>query len=909
MHSFQPLQTFTAASPSVLAGISDLLIADLEGGTVLLGITRPGGGLVSLRLDGPAMVLQSTLLVEPTGFLAAPPQLSLQAFGGSPSLMVWGGYHPRISGYHLSAAGDFGAVVTLRGSPSGVMSAVEFATLGATPVHFVARASESLIRTFILGPSARYVELAPVAFGAGGDDRDITALKHISIAGQSHLVALSQTAGEVALFRIDPSGALHRTGGLGASDGIGMAGPVAVELARSGGQDFLIVASAGTSSLTVMQVMGDGSLRLADHAGDTLLTRFQGVQALNVVEAAGWTFVLAGGADDGVTLFVLLPDGRLVKTGQIEQAVGLALEDVSALTARTVAAGLDVFVSGEGIGIGRFRVPLPVMHAPLIGTMAADTLTGGAGADLIFGSGGADALFGEAGADLLADGAGADSLTGGTGGDLFVLSRDGVTDRIEDFEADQDRIDLTGWGRLYTAQDLSITTTATGATIQWQDEVVIVRSALGVGIDPLALRAAVVLDLWRMLPQPIFVDGIWYGTTLAELIRGTAAAETFMASRGPDTIDGGDGQDLVDFQEATGPLHVDLAVPTAAYGWAEGLILLSIEGLAGGAFADVLRGSLSANVLTGGDGNDKLEGRDGDDLLEGGGGDDILAGGAGADRLLGGAGFDKVVYWDSPAGVLVDLLTPDRNTGFAAGDQIAEVEVVWGSFLADALWGDEAPNRLYGDRGADTIVGRGGDDVLFGGDGDDVIVGGAGRDVLNGGDGFDLVAFWDMDGPLILDLARNWAVIGEESDLVLNFEAVFGTVGADVIRGQAVGNALSGGDGNDVIDGRGGADSLFGGAGRDTLMGGEGDDLLTGGAGADHFVFASGQDRITDFDPTEDMLFLDRDLGGGVPSIAAALSFATTDGGGITFDFGSGDLLRLDGTFALSLLAGRMDFV
>jgi Ca2+-binding RTX toxin-like protein len=909
MHSFQPIQTLAAADPAMIAGVTDLLIADLAGGPVLLGVTRPGGGLVSLRIGTSALALQSVLAIAPTGYLPAPMSLSLQTLGGVPGVWISGGYTSRVSGYQLSATGDIGGLITLRGSPSGVLSAVEFATVAGTPVHFAARASESVIRTFMLGPSNRYVELEPVAFGAAGDSRDITALKQITLGGQQHLVALSQESGEVALFRIDAGAGLVQTGGLGMADGFGMARPVAVEAVQIGGIDFLIVAAAGSSTLSVMQVLTDGSLRLVDHVGDTLLTRFQTVQALSVVSASGWVFVLAGGGDDGITLFVLLPDGRLIKTGQIEQALGLALEDVTALTARFNAGGLDVFVGGERPALGWLRVPLPSLLPPQIGTSGPDALIGGAGADLLSGGAGHDVLMGGAGDDILVDGGGRDTLNGGAGADLFVLGRDGAEDRIEDFEPGKDRIDLTSWGRLYSVLDLAITPTASGALLQWRDEVVVLRSATGMPLEAATLRAAIDLDLWRMVPQPFLSDGIWYGTGLPDLIFGSDGDERFIVSPGPDTIDGGAGNDVLDFGELVEDITFDLLAPVQLFDSAKGMVVRGIEGLAGGAGRDLFRGSSGGDTLSGRDGNDKLEGGAGDDLLEGGAGDDILSGGAGADTLSGGEGFDTAVYWDSPFGVLVDLLLPARNTGIAAGDQIAGVEALWGSFHDDGLWGDGDSNEIGGDWGKDTLAGRGGDDRLFGGEGDDVLIGGMGTDLLDGGPGFDLLAYWDMTTPVFVDLARNWASVAGEADHVLNFEAVFGGLGSDVIRGQGAANLLSGGGGDDLLDGRGGHDTLSAGEGRDTLLGGEGNDLLSGGPGEDHFVFASGQDRITDFSASDDWLILDPALAGGLTSVASALSHATLVEGDVYFDFGGGDSLRLEGFSTLALLADRIAFL
>lgn len=115
---------------------------------------------------------------------------------------------------------------------------------------------------------------------------------------------------------------------------------------------------------------------------------------------------------------------------------------------------------------------------------------------------------------------------------------------------------------------------------------------------------------------------------------------------------------------------------------------------------------------------------------------------------------------------------------------------------------------------------------------------------------------------------------------------VFGTAGADAIRGIQVGETIralggddevragrgddlvSGGggrdrlwgeDGADVLQGGAGPDRLYGGAGRDVLDGGAGFDVATGGDGSDVFRFAGDapRGRVTDFDPGTDVLAID----------------------------------------------------
>lgn len=89
------------------------------------------------------------------------------------------------------------------------------------------------------------------------------------------------------------------------------------------------------------------------------------------------------------------------------------------------------------------------------GRDGADTLSGGSGADLLWGGAGHDRLLGGSGNDTLIGGADADVLFGGAGSDLFRFASVSDSyrtatashaDRIGDFDAAHDTIDVSGLG-------------------------------------------------------------------------------------------------------------------------------------------------------------------------------------------------------------------------------------------------------------------------------------------------------------------------------------------------------------------------------------------------------------------------------------------------------------------------------
>ena len=156
---------------------------------------------------------------------------------------------------------------------------------------------------------------------------------------------------------------------------------------------------------------------------------------------------------------------------------------------------------------------------------------------------------------------------------------------------------------------------------------------------------------------------------------------------GADRLQGGAGQDWASYYWSDPGVRVNLGTGEAVGGEADGDTLYGIENL---------RGSAHDDELTGNDGGNELLGIDGNDTLSGGAGDDWLYGGAGADQLDGGAGDDGASYFESDAGVRVDLGNGAAAGGEADGDTFRGIEHLRGSAHDDTLTGSNASNYCWG---------------------------------------------------------------------------------------------------------------------------------------------------------------------------------------------------------------------
>ena len=158
------------------------------------------------------------------------------------------------------------------------------------------------------------------------------------------------------------------------------------------------------------------------------------------------------------------------------------------------------------------------------------------------------------------------------------------------------------------------------------------------------------------------------------------------ASATVDYVDQPANYDRVVFEDAPGPVTVDLSAGTATGEGTDTIVVPTYSGgIVGSAYDDVLTGTNAPDRIRGGGGDDRIHALDGDDNIEPGKGDDVVRGGDGGDAIV----------------------SPDKGR-----------------------------DRLYGDDGKDFVEARGRGSAIGGGAGDDYLVAHLGATV-HGGPGND----------------------------------------------------------------------------------------------------------------------------------------------------------------------------
>ena len=433
--------TFTRTPNTLVTSIVDLDITVSDTGQITLySLTRP-------IFLGTAFTLDSNGALTFTGEVTSPAELSqfeIISIGGVDHLL---GIGPGLADpilWPIATDGTLGAPLSLPTDAGafGGFSDIAGITIGSDTFVYGVGYSNTSLYGFLVNP----------ATGNGTGNTPPPLLTNVSrvdtatIGGTPMVLTVSADGRMISSHVAGNGGGLTQVDTVGAADGLGVANVGEVRHVSLPDGDYLVVAAQGSSSLSVIAIADTGAMAPVDHIVDDLGTRFQNVTALATVTVDGRTLVAAGGADGGVTVFELLPGGRLHRTDVLLDDQDRALAGLGALAFAQTGDTVQLYATSQSeAGISQFTTSVANWGPTLSGTGGDDVVTGSNLDQILWGRAGDDTLNGGAGADILMDGTGEDELTGGSGADRFVMAGDGRRDTITDFNPLVDIIDLSGW--------------------------------------------------------------------------------------------------------------------------------------------------------------------------------------------------------------------------------------------------------------------------------------------------------------------------------------------------------------------------------------------------------------------------------------------------------------------------------
>jgi Ca2+-binding RTX toxin-like protein len=517
-----------------------------------------------------------------------------------------------------------------------------------------------------------------------------------------------------------------------------------------------INAAAVGTGLTLIGNDGDNTL-IGTAQADTLL----GNDGADTLVGGNGADRVDGGAGDDVLIV-----GTSGDFDAGESLIGGAGTDTLRFTS-TTAGQILTFVAGAApVGIEVFAIADAAggtagttnLSLNVAASATAVTLIGNDGNNTLTATAGADAILANAGNDTVFAGDGADTVDLGDGNDFLVLNT-AAEHAIGETLAGGAGTDTIRFASTTAGETLALLATTTGF------EAVAIATATGTTTGTTALN----------------IDGSAVGNGLAltgnngaNIITGTAFADTIVANGGNDTImigdsahyaagetlSGGAGVDTILFTSTTAGQVLTLAGGAAtsgieavtlgdASGATRGTTPLSVDAssvgngltITGNDGINTLTGTASADTILANAGDDTVTGGDGADIVDLGDGDDIYliattthydAG----ESIAGGAGTDTIRFTSATAGQTLTLLATttgiervaiaDAN-GATAGTTALNVNA---TSVATGLTivGNDGVNQLTGTNVADVLQGNGGNDTLSGRGGIDTLAGGAGND-------------------------------------------------------------------------------------------------------------------------------------------------------------------------------------
>lgn len=486
MVEFTIISAVVDDNSSELMGVSDLEFATIGGQDYLFVAAEADGAVSSYRISASgAPQLVDTLSLSATSGTFTVGHIDLIDVEGVLTLLPSARHDDDVVPYQIDEQGRIGSpVVQPVGGPD---------LSNLTLTHSVIIADKTYLYTVTRGVAGltSYEMLSGNSFtaqtGYSGSAfdffGDISAFASVEIGGQTYLFTASAFDAGLNSFRIGSNGGLQFVDTVTNSDGSGFSLPQALETISVSGQNYLVMASAGTDSLTVYAVGNGGGLTQVDHLIDGVNTRFNDASVLDSFSLNDRSYILAAGSDDGLTLLEISAGGQLIVLSVLADDFDTTLDNITSIEVVQIGGEIHAFVgSGTENGFTQIKIEFNDIGEIIEGDDSSEIIIGTGQDDILNGMGGSDTINAGAGDDRITDGTGRDHLYGGAGADIFQFVADGTLDLIRDYQDGLDRIDLSLLTGINGINGLDIHPRSYGAVIIAGGEEIRIETADGSGL-------------------------------------------------------------------------------------------------------------------------------------------------------------------------------------------------------------------------------------------------------------------------------------------------------------------------------------------------------------------------------------------------------------------------------------------
>lgn len=329
MSGFRYVATIGGSGAAAASHVRDMAVW-VEGGNAYLYTLSVGAtvtlGTFTLAADAAAVQSAARTLGSPTGF-DTPIGIDVVTTSGGPVVMTCGRSWSGARCAEIGTAGAIGAVQLLASDAGATEAPTALVGIGSNGLNrvYTANFGGSGLTGHALTAANTLTAPQAVVDTASTYAEGVVALAQAVVGADDYVIAASAEEAGVTAYRVGTGGQLDATGRAGVDEGLGLSVPNALTSVQAFGETYLILGDSGASSLSVIRLRPDGALAPTDHILDTALSRFAGAPALAAVTVGDRAFVVAAGADDGLSLFTLLPGGRLLFLDTMAWTPGLSL--------------------------------------------------------------------------------------------------------------------------------------------------------------------------------------------------------------------------------------------------------------------------------------------------------------------------------------------------------------------------------------------------------------------------------------------------------------------------------------------------------------------------------------------------------------------------------------------------------
>lgn len=462
-----------------LMGLSDVEFVSVEGSWVIVAASEAEGALTTFGFDNTGVTgVLDTQSYSSTSGTRLVWDLTVIEMDGDTVVLPATRYENDTEFYKIGGTGNLSNGI----DPSGLgqLNLNTAVTVGANTYVYSTTDSGSGLVGYSVASNLNLNQVEAVSDTGNTYLGDVSAMTTVTVGGTQFLFAASAYDAGINSYVVAANGSLTIRDKVAPGDFSGfwrIQDMVGMEV---DGTSYVVMAAAGSSSLTVYSIASNGVMTETDHVIDTLETRFQGASTLETFEYLGRSYVIAAGSDDGITVMELQSNGILREHASFADTYDITLQNVTGISAEVVNGEVQVLVSsGSDHGFTHITLDMSEIEGGISGTATNDQLVGTSSADQIMGLEGNDHLEGRGGDDVLIDGTGTDHMTGNSGRDTFVFVEDGWVDVIMDFEAGLDTIDLSQFAGVTGLSDLDFYLSCFGVNIDVNGDTIIVMDQPG----------------------------------------------------------------------------------------------------------------------------------------------------------------------------------------------------------------------------------------------------------------------------------------------------------------------------------------------------------------------------------------------------------------------------------------------